>query len=60
MYMFRYRRAKKCKACVVNNTNSCATNLTIAQPRNVPPRPNREKVNPGNGCKSIARPRCTT
>ena len=44
MYMFRYRRAKKCKACVVNNTNSCATNLTIAQPRNVPPRPNREKV----------------
>jgi hypothetical protein len=42
--MFRYRRAKKCKACVVNNTNSCATNLTIAQPRNVPPRPNREKV----------------
>lgn len=44
MYMFRYRREKKCKACVVNNTNSCATNLTIAQPRNVPPRPNREKV----------------
>lgn len=44
MYMFRYRREKKCKACVVNNTNSCATNLTIAQPRNVPRRPNREKV----------------
>ena len=44
MYMFRYRRAKKCKACVVNNTNSCATNITIAQPRNAPPKPNREKA----------------
>lgn len=44
MYMFRYRRAKNCKACVVNNTNSCATNITIAQPRNAPPRPNREKA----------------
>lgn len=44
MYMFRYRRAKNCKACVVNDTNSCATNITIAQPRNAPPRPNREKA----------------
>ena len=44
MYMFRYRRAKECKACVVNHTNSCATNITIAQPRNAPPRPNREKA----------------
>ncbi len=44
MYMFRYRRAKNCKACVVNNTNSCATNITIAQPKNAPPRPNREKA----------------
>jgi len=42
--MFRYRREKNCKACVVNNTNSCATNITIAQPRNAPPRPNREKA----------------
>ena len=44
MYMFRYKRAKKCKACVVNNTNSCATNITIAQPRNAPPKPNRDKA----------------
>ena len=44
MYMFRYRRAKECKACVVNHTNSCATNISIAQPRNAPPRPNREKA----------------
>ena len=44
MYMFRYRRAKNCKACVINNTNSCATNITIAQPRNAPPKPNREKA----------------
>ena len=44
MYMFRYRRAKNCKACVVNDTNSCATNITIAQPRNAPPKPNREKA----------------
>lgn len=44
MYMFRYRRAKECKACVVNHTNSCATNITIAQPRNAPPKPNRQKV----------------
>ena len=44
MYMFRYRRAKECKACVVNHTNSCATNITIAQPRSAPPRPNREKA----------------
>ena len=44
--MFRYRRAKafSCKACVVNHTNSCATNITIAQPRNAPPKPNREKA----------------
>jgi len=42
--MFRYRRAKNCKACVVNDTNSCATNITIAQPRNAPPKPNREKA----------------
>ena len=42
--MFRYRRAKFCKACVKNDTNSCATNITIAQPRNAPPRPNREKA----------------
>ena len=44
MYMFRYRRAKECKACVVNHTNSCATNITIAQPRNAPPKPNRQKA----------------
>lgn len=44
MYMFRYRRAKSCKACVVNHTNSCATNITIAQPRNAPPKPNRQKA----------------
>ena len=44
MYMFRYRRAKKCKACVKNDTNSCATNITIAQPRNAPPKPNRQKA----------------
>jgi len=44
MYMFRYRRAKECKSCVVNHTNSCATNITIAQPRNAPPKPNREKA----------------
>ena len=44
MYMFRYRRAKECKACVVNHTNSCATNITITQPRSAPPRPNREKA----------------
>lgn len=42
--MFRYRRAKSCKACVVNHTNSCATNITIAQPRNAPPKPNRQKA----------------
>jgi len=42
--MFRYRRAKQCKACVVNHTNSCATNITIAQPRNAPPKPNRQKA----------------
>ena len=45
MYMFRYRRAKECKACVVNHSNSCATNITIAQPRNAPPKPNRQKAN---------------
>jgi len=44
MYMFRYRRAKSCKACVVNHTNSCATNITIAQPKNAPPKPNRQKA----------------
>ena len=44
MYMFRYRRAKECKACVVNHNNSCATNITIAQPRNAPPKPNRQKA----------------
>ena len=44
MYMFRYRRAKECRACVKNDTNSCATNITIAQPRSAPPRPNREKA----------------
>ena len=44
MYMFRYRRSKECKACVVNHTNSCATNITITQPRSAPPRPNREKA----------------
>ncbi len=42
--MFRYRRAKECRACVKNDTNSCATNITIAQPRSAPPRPNREKA----------------
>ena len=44
MYMFRYRRAKECRACVKNDTNSCATNITIAQPRNAPPKPNRQKA----------------
>ena len=44
MYMFRYRRAKECRACVNNDTNSCATNITIAQPRNAPPKPNRQKA----------------
>ena len=49
MYMFRYRRAKSCKACVVNHTNSCATNITIAQPREAPPRPNRTKAHRAQG-----------
>ena len=44
MYMFRYRRAKECKACVKNDSNSCATNITIAQPRSAPPKPNRQKA----------------
>jgi len=41
--MLRLKSRASCK-CFTNNTTSCAKNVTIAQPRNAPPRPNRTKA----------------
>ena len=41
--MLRLKSRASCQ-CFTDNTTSCATNVTIAQPRNVPPRPNRQKA----------------
>lgn len=41
--MLRLKSRASCQ-CFTNNTTSCATNVTIAQPRNAPPRPNRTKA----------------
>ena len=41
--MLRLKSRASCQ-CFTNNTTSCAKNVTIAQPRNAPPRPNRTKA----------------
>ena len=41
--MLRLKSRASCQ-CFKDNTTSCATNVTIAQPRNAPPRPNRTKA----------------
>ena len=41
--MLRLKSRASCQ-CFTNNTTSCATNVTIAQPRNAPPKPNRTKA----------------
>tara|TARA_B100000902_G_scaffold387113_1_gene430715 strand:- start:632 stop:1096 length:465 start_codon:yes stop_codon:yes gene_type:complete len=41
--MLRLKSRASCK-CFNDNNTSCAKNITIAQPRNVPPRPNRKKA----------------
>ena len=41
--MLRLKSRASCQ-CFTNNTTSCATNVTITQPRNAPPRPNRTKA----------------
>ena len=41
--MLRLKSRASCQ-CFTNNTTSCAKNVTIAQPRNAPPKPNRTKA----------------
>ena len=41
--MLRLKSRASCQ-CFTNNTTSCAKNVTIAQPRNAPHRPNRTKA----------------
>ena len=41
--MLRLKSRASCQ-CFTNNTTSCAKNVTIAQPRRAPPRPNRTKA----------------
>ena len=41
--MLRLKSKASCQ-CFTNNTTSCATNVTIAQPRAAPPKPNRTKA----------------
>ena len=41
--MLRLKSRASCQ-CFIDNTTSCAKNVTIAQPRTAPPRPNRTKA----------------
>ena len=41
--MLRLKSRASCQ-CFKDNTTSCAKNVTIAQPRNAPPKPNRTKA----------------
>ena len=41
--MLRLKSRSSCQ-CFIDNTTSCAKNVTIAQPRTAPPRPNRTKA----------------
>ena len=46
--MLRLKSKASCQ-CFTDNTTSCAKNITIAQPREAPPRPNRTKAHMAMG-----------
>ena len=46
--MLRLKSRASCQ-CFKDNTTSCAKNITIAQPRSAPPRPNRTKAHMAKG-----------
>ena len=46
--MLRLKSRASCQ-CFTDNTTSCAKNITIAQPREAPPKPNRTKAHMDRG-----------
>ena len=48
--MLRLKSRSSCQ-CFIDNTTSCRKNVTIAQPRDAPPRPNRTKAHMSQGAE---------